>query len=477
MAIDNQVSYQSLAESLQQHVGNADILTSESVGFEQSLLRWATQAEKRAVRFSLQISESSFDCWTSLLICRFLHNLLQGIVVKVKSIEQVSQAIRFAVEHQLEVAVLGGGHGTNGASSTHDGLVIDLTPMNKVTVDRAAKIAICQGGARWEDVDVPLGQYGLAAVGGRVNNTGIGGLTLGGGYGWLTGLYGLTSDNLIAAKMVLADGSVVMTSHTENKDLFWAIQGAGQCFGVAVELVYRAYDLEHAVWAGQLVYKGDKLKQVIEFANAAIAKGDGNAAMTVGIMSPPVSAVVTTLFYNGSLASAEAFYGPLLQLECIENTTRVMPYCEVNTVTTHRVPWGNRRLMQGTSFLAPVNVDFAVSLVEELAFIYEALPGNTKASMIMLEFVNNEVVRKVAHDATAFANRGPQHNSMILPQWTNPEQDAIVQAWIRRVADKFKVELERMKSEGAEVDSRAVLQYGNYDGTYAQHDLYSRPTQ
>jgi FAD/FMN-containing dehydrogenase len=119
--------------------------------------------------------------------------------------------------------------------------------MRKAEVDPAQKTITAQGDALWADVDEAAAEHGLATVGGTVNHTGIGGLTLGGGYGWLTGAYGLTIDNLLEAELVLADGSIVTASHTENEDLFWAVRGAGACFGVATKFVYRAHEQKNQI--------------------------------------------------------------------------------------------------------------------------------------------------------------------------------------------------------------------------------------
>ena len=161
--------------------------------------------------------------------------------------------------------------------------------MNRVTVDLEKKTATAGGGARWEEVDVGLGEVGLATVGGRVNNTGIGGLTLGGGYGWLSNKYGLVFDNLLSAEMVLADGRIVTALSRKNPDLFWAIRGAGQRFGATTQFVFQAHDLDCPVWAGQLVIKHDKYKTVVAFINEFLAKVDGEASMACACATAPIS--------------------------------------------------------------------------------------------------------------------------------------------------------------------------------------------
>jgi FAD/FMN-containing dehydrogenase len=179
----------------------------------------------------------------------------------------VSKAVLFAVANNLELATKGGGHATSGSSSTEGGLCIDLSLMRDVSVDVAANTVTAQGGCVWEDVDNAAAEHGLAAIGGTVNNTGIGGLTLGGGQGYLTAQVGLVIDNLLAVEMVLADGSVVTASEKSNPDLFWAVRGAGAAFGVATSFVYRAHEQKNPVWAGLVFFPTTHLEEVIKHAN------------------------------------------------------------------------------------------------------------------------------------------------------------------------------------------------------------------
>ena len=155
------------------------------------------------------------------------------------STKHVATLVRFSQNNSLDIAVCGGGHAANGASSTDGGMCINLSKMQAVSVDSSTKYVTVQGGALWQDVYIAAEKYGLALVGGICGNVGVGGLGLMGGYGWLTGAHGLTVDNIVEAEMVLADGSIVRASHLENPDLYWAIRGAGPCFGIATSIVFQ----------------------------------------------------------------------------------------------------------------------------------------------------------------------------------------------------------------------------------------------
>src|SRR5215469_14137018 len=252
-----------------------------------------------------------------------------------------------------------------------------------------------------------MGNMSLRAQTGTVNHTGIGGLTLGGGWGWLSGRHGLTIDNLLSVKMVLADGSYVTASSDSHPDLFWAVRGAGQCFGVTTEFVYKAYD-QGPVYAGLLVFTPDKLDKVIDFANWFHETNDGDQAIGIGFSQPPESPVVAVLvliFFNGNEEDGKKYFGPLLELEPTMNMVATIPYEKLNTMTNFAATFGGRKIFGGSNVVLPLDKKFVKSVYEEFS---QFTLGNERMSesLILFELVPFKKVASVPMENTACGNRG-----------------------------------------------------------------------
>jgi FAD/FMN-containing dehydrogenase len=188
-----------------------------------------------------------------------------ALVVRCAGAEDVKTAIDFAREQELPVAVRGGGHGVAGHGTCDGGLVIDLSPMRGARVDRGKGVAAVQGGAKWGDLDRATQAHALAVTGGIVSETGVAGLALGGGIGWLMRKHGLTADNLLSADLVAADGRLVHASAAENAELLWGLQRGGGNFGVVTELRFRLHPVGPIVLAGWVLYPQEKAAEVLRF--------------------------------------------------------------------------------------------------------------------------------------------------------------------------------------------------------------------
>lgn len=427
------------------------LLTPQDQEYPASISRWSRAAEKPA-----------------------------GLVLTPSTAEEVAIAVKYATEQGIDVSVKGGGHSTAGVSSTDGGLLIDLhAKMRAVDVDVDRKLFRIQGGANWGDVDQAGVKHNLATVGGTVTDTGVGGLTLGGGYGWLTGQRGLVIDNLVECTIVLANGEIKKASAEENSDLFWAVAGAGQNFGVATEFVLKAYD-QGEVFAGMLLYP--PTPEIVEKVVAATndlytpdANGKtrvaGRGAGGVGLAKPPPAEgqimFLVAVIYFGTEAEAKEVFKPYYDIGPVADTTAMVAYPVINTMLAP--PIGLRASMKGAAFSMPIRAGFVQSVLDEYVK-FTSSNDDVDISLVLWEMY--DPARVVSLDTGSFANRGWHLNGMICPIWTKEENDPACRQWARLLNDMFKKELEDQANvatgksvEGVAPRGKkgAVQLYGNYD--------------
>ena len=348
--------------------------------------------------------------------------------------------------------------------------------MRKVTVDQQNKTITAQGGATWEDVDVAAAKYGLATVGGisapvpqfsmpnmtkqltttgTINHTGIGGLTLGGGSGWLSGRYGLTIDNLLSVKMVLADGTIVTSSAESHPDLFWGVRGAGQCFGVAAELTYRAWE-QGPVWAGVLAFAPDKLSELVDFANWNHEHSTPDLGVLMAFTTMPGAGAVILVapFFNGSEDDAKTHYKALFDMGPIVNHTGAMPYEKLNSMLNEQQGFGGRKLIGAASVAFPFDATVFQSIFDEFMAFVGSHEG-TAGSLIGFEFWPYGKIISVGMEETAFANRGEYYNVITLFKWDRPELDQEMRLLNRQISSRIREQCSKKTGQGVGV-------YANY---------------
>ncbi|KXJ89306.1 hypothetical protein Micbo1qcDRAFT_212658 [Microdochium bolleyi] len=416
-------------EALRSLVPRGIVLTPGSQEYEDSLQRWSQTCVKRA-----------------------------AVVVKPADAAEVSAAVQFATGHKLPFVVKCGGHATSGVSACEDGMVVDLGLLRSVSVDRAAKTVTFGGGCLWSDVDTALWAHGMATVGGTVADTGVGGLVLGGGFGMLTAQHGLCVDLLLECEVVTADGQVrIARAEGANADLFWALRGAGQNFGVVTRFTARAFD-QGRVYSGTIVLPLDALDTLVDFSNTVIDRADPRSTLVFcATHLPPDYAapgLLAIVFYNGTEAEGRAFFAPLLALALV-STARVMDWPDVN-MQLGQVPlapnW--RRLQGGATFVPPLRAAAVREAVLDLFLpAVQAHAGMRETSMILYEILPNAKLRSVPHDATAFAARDDVYHISTIWQWDDPAHDAFVRQANRDVVRK-------LKEDGIQ---HGVTQYNNYD--------------
>ncbi|KAJ5179084.1 FAD linked oxidase N-terminal [Penicillium capsulatum] len=419
-----------ILEVLLSQLTTATVFLPDSVGYGESIVRWSDTGIKRA-----------------------------GIVVQPVDVADIRTALLWAQEHEIDLAVKGGGHSAAGTSSSEGGLVIDLSRMNQVTVDLAQKTITAQGGSTWKEVDEAGAAHGLATVGGTVNHTGIGGLTLGGGYGWLSGQYGLTIDNLRCARVMLADGSLVTASTDEHPDLFWGLRGAGYNFGVVVDFTYQAYDQQNLIYAGFLGFPPAKLEAVIGQLNVTLAKPDAKSgAMCTFAHAPDGSGpvLVVVCFYNGSREEGQRRFSGFLDLEPVLNTLDMVPYPVINLIQNPMTSYGDRKSFKGIFYAPPLDPQFARTIFNDFMGKIESDPDLIR-SAIILEFFDMRKICETPLPSTALASRNSTQNGIIFLRWTDASKDLEHRAWAREMQAKWKLELD------VKADTKDdVPQYINY---------------
>ncbi|KAG2179796.1 hypothetical protein INT43_003579 [Umbelopsis isabellina] len=352
-------------------------------------------------------------------------------VIMPTTAEDVSKILLLAKSHTIPVAVKCGGHSPGGASSSDGGIVIDLGLMNSVSAKADEKTILVGGGALWRDVTRVASEYGLSCVSGSTSHVGVSGLTLHGGYGYLAGEHGLAVDNLVAAQVVLADGSIVWANDQDNTDLFFAIRGAGSRFGVITKLVIRAHQQRPNVWGGPLTFPGFQYENVVEALNTWYDQGDVKAAaeMVLGKGVGGQAGITIMCFYNGSEEHALVSFAPFLQLRPTINATSEMPYWRINTLSEGKEIYTDDYIRFASGNLKPpLDAQHIRKLLDSLDSLYEAVPGAEKTGCLALCIQPDGILKKKRTDM-AFCWRDANFDVGIGANWSDPKDESKVIEW------------------------------------------------
>ncbi len=280
------------------------------------IIQHLSQAAISALKASLQgellcPDDSGYDAartvWNAMIDRR------PRLIARCTNANDVVAAVNFARAQEMIVSVRGGGHNIAGKAVCDDGLMIDLSPMKGIQVDPAQRLAHIEPGVLWSELDQATQAFGLATTGGTVSHTGVAGLTLGGGLGWLVATHGLACNNLLAAEMVLADGRQVTASATENPDLFWAIRDGGGNFGIVTNFVFRLHLVGPTVLGGMVLYPVDQAKAVLQFYRDISANCPDPLTVYAGMISTPDGLPVVALIagWFGALEEGQQALAPL----------------------------------------------------------------------------------------------------------------------------------------------------------------------
>jgi FAD/FMN-containing dehydrogenase len=360
-------------------------------------------------------------------------------IARCTGVADVVAAVRFARERDLEIALRGGGHNVAGTAVCDEGIVIDLSAMRAVSVDPAGRTAWVQGGALWGDVDHETQAHGLATTGGIISHTGVAGLTLGGGLGFLMREHGLAVDNLLAADVVTAGGGVIQASADEHPDLFWALRGGGGNFGVVTSLRFALHPLGPTVLAGPVFWAADDTTDVLRFYRefAAGAPDELGTVVRLGTV-PPLPSIPEGLHWRPAIAVACCYAGAVEDGERAVRALRQFgrplvdllapsPYVAFQGGLNDTVPHGWHYYWKGTT-LAGLSDDVIAAIADH---VYAAGSPRSYAAI----FHMGGAVARVPHVATAFGGRGVAHNMSIDAVWLPDEADehaAAETGWARR---------------------------------------------
>jgi FAD/FMN-containing dehydrogenase len=355
------------------------------------------------------------------------------VVVRRESTADVAATVRFAAEHGVALAVRGGGHSVAGFSSCEGGVVLDLSPMRSVTVDPALSVAHAQGGCTWGIYDAATAAHALASTGGLVSTTGIAGLTLGGGIGWLMRKYGLACDNLLSAEVVTAAGTVVHTGDANHGDLLWALRGGGGNFGVVTEFEYRVHPVAMVV-AGLVLFPPERTGEIAAFYRDYVTDlPDEFTTMLVVLTAPAEDFVPDQLrgrtavgivgCHCGTPAAAETALAPIRQLRPVVDLFDTMPYPDMQAMFDAELPAGDRYWFAGG--LLPALTDRAAQIITD----HMARRPSPRNEFDLRQM--GGAVARVGTVDTAFTDRSSAFTYNIIAMWTDPADDDANRTWAR----------------------------------------------
>jgi FAD/FMN-containing dehydrogenase len=401
-------------------------------------------------------------------------------IVQCKDPADVMAAVDLARVRAAEVSIRSGGHGVTGAQISEGGICIDLTPMRRITVDPAARTVRAQAGVTWGELDAATQEHGLAVTGGRVASTGIAGLTLGGGSGFIERKHGYTCDNLLEADVVTADGRFLRANERENADLFWALKGGGGNFGVVTQFTYRLHEVGPIVYGGMLVFPGSARRDIMrawrDYMTSAPDEVCGGVAL---LTAPPADfvpeeargkpAIGVIGMYLGDVEEGERMLAPLKQImPPAVDLMGPMPYTAVQRLTEAGNPPGRRGYWKAD--MVDELTDDAIDTIVDAA---GRVPSPFSVTLIQ---PLGGAVNRVPAEATALGRRDAKWAYHAIGQWMAAEDDERNIAWAR----EFAASMAPYASGGAFVtytadtgDERVRDAYrGHYDRLVAIKDRY-----
>ena len=359
-----------------------------------------------------------------------------ALIARCRSREDVVVVIGFAREQGLLLAVRGGGHSFAGFSTCDGGVVLDLSLMQTVDVDADRRVARAEGGVTWGVFDAATHAHGLAATGGLISTTGIAGLTLGGGIGWLQRACGLACDNLLSVELVTAAGEILTASEAENAELFWGLRGGGGNFGVVTSFEFRLHPVS-TVMGGLMLFPSTRTAEVVRFYRDFARDCPDQLTTWLSAITAPAAgfvpenlqgkaALAVLVCHCGDPGDAEVAIAPLRELGPAVDLIDALPYPELQSMLDEDLPPGVRCYLK-----AGYAAELTDALIDTIASHTAAMPS--ASSTFDFHHMGGAVAR-VADDATAFGDRRSEFCFNVVGVWNNPDDDNVNREWVRAFA-------------------------------------------
>ncbi|WP_226041612.1 FAD-binding oxidoreductase [Natrinema sp. DC36] len=403
-----------------------------------------------------------------------------AMIARCAGVADVIESVDFARENDLLLAVKAGGHNAAGNAVCDDGLVIDCSLMTSVRVDPGTKTVRVEPGVTMGDLDHETQAFGLATPGGTVSTTGVAGLTLGGGWGWLSRRFGLTIDNLRSVDVVTAAGELVHASEDENSDLFWGIRGGGGNFGIVTSFEFDCYEVGPIVLGGMVIHPFEDAADLLRFHREFTADMPDECCCYAAIMTAPpapflpeavhgTKVAALAPFYSGPIETGEELFRPLRDFgEPIVDLVQPQPYTALQQMLDEPQAPGYRNYWK-SQLVDPLPDDAIDTVVERAG----TLPS--PMSQLVLEHLGGAISR-VEPDATAYRNRNAAFSFNVFSRWEDPAEDETHVSWAR----EFHAAMGPFATDGVAVnflsqegDERVRAAYGdNYDRLVDVKDAY-----
>lgn len=381
-----------------------------------------------------------------------------ALIARCADTHDVVRSVRFAREHDLLVSVRGGGHSVAGHGVCDGGMMIDLSLMKGIEVDAENRVAKAEPGLRLGEFVVETEKYGLVSPTGTVSDTGLAGLTLGGGYGYLSGKYGLALDNLLSAEVVTADGRVLRASADEHPDLYWALRGGSGNFGVVTSFELRLHPVTR-VLGGMLIHPFERAGEVLRFYREVAASAPDELTVYAALATTPdgQQAVAIMPCYCGPMEEGERTLAPIRAFgPPMADLVRPMKYSEMNTLVDAANPPGMQNYWKG-NLMRELSDGAIDAIVEHVARV------PSPRTVVLIDQLHGAAAR-ISPSEAAFAHRDTRHNVMTMSMWEDPADAEVNIAWTRGLSAAIEPFASGAVYVNGAYEQRPFAAYGgNYD--------------